>query len=416
MKPADLRGRRVALLGLGIDVEAAIPAIVEAEPGELFVLEEWTAAARDDLGPRFTAFTNLPEIDVAVRSPGFPLHRADVQERVRRGLETVTPLGLWLSERGGARPTIAITGTKGKSTTSLLTATALAQLEIVAHVLGNIGVPPWTVAPDTTDTVVLEISSFQAADLPCAAPYSALTSIGDDHADWHGSTLQYLADKARVFLAPTCGAERWCGVLDDVDLPEPFTAVEFQKISAPAGTVRVRNAKLAAATALTVAGRFDEAALDNLTAVLLDRYPELPGRFHRIANVDDVEYVDDTLASNPLGVVASLGEVQTQPLTLVLGGATRGAAFDDVYRALAERNQPTVVLTLDDAHALRDAVAATGATVETVHDIEQAVARAHACTRAGGVVLFSPGMPTPDGQGRWHARSSRFCAAVDALR
>ena len=197
MKPADLRGRRVALLGLGIDVEAAIPAILEAEPGELFVLEEWTAAARDDLGPRFTAFTNLPEIDVAVRSPGFPLHRADVQERVRRGLETVTPLGLWLSERGGARPTIAITGTKGKSTTSLLTATALAQLEIVAHVLGNIGVPPWTVAPDTTDTVVLEISSFQAADLPCAAPYSALTSIGDDHADWHGSTLQYLADKAR---------------------------------------------------------------------------------------------------------------------------------------------------------------------------------------------------------------------------
>src|SRR5262245_57733459 len=134
MKPSDLRGRRVALLGLGIDVEAAIPAIVAAEPSELFTLEE-----RSDAGAQFTAFADLPDIDIAVRSPGFPLYRADVQQRVARGMRTVTPLGLWLSERG-ARRTVAITGTKGKSTTALLTATALGRLDIDAQVLGNIGI------------------------------------------------------------------------------------------------------------------------------------------------------------------------------------------------------------------------------------------------------------------------------------
>jgi len=423
VRRTDLKGRVVALLGLGVDMTATLDAIVESEPGELVAVDVDGERARRLLAeaglgevPVFEAVDGLPPADVAVRSPGFPLFSAALQDRVGGGMETVTPLGLWLAERGD-RPTVALTGTKGKSTVSVLTTLALEHLGQSAVTVGNIGIGPWTLLPSAAETVVIEVSSYQAADLGCTPSIAALTSIGEDHLDWHGSVGRYHRDKARVFTAPGLGGRRWAGVLADVALPPAFAAIDFCRVPVPdGGGLRARNAHLAAATALAVGHEtVDPARVESVAAALLAAYPELPGRFRLVATVDSVRYIDDALASNPLGLAASIGEVGPEPLTVIVGGATRGATLEPVLVALAGRTGPTTVVCIDDAVALEGQFAIVGARTYRSADLEAAVRTAAGITPPGGVVLFSPAMPTPPAEGNWSRRSARFQAEVERL-
>ena len=422
VRRADLKGRTVALLGLGVDMSATLDAVVTSEPGELFAVDVDADRARRLLAEAglgdvavFETVGWMPPADVAVRSPGFPLYSADLQDRVTRGMETVTPLGLWLAERGTG-PTVALTGTKGKSTVSVLTTLALEHLGQSAVTVGNIGIGPWTLLPSAAETVVIEVSSYQAADLGCTPSVAALTSIGEDHTDWHGSVDRYHRDKARVFTAPAIGGRRWAGVLDDVVLPPTFDGIEFCRLAAPAGGIRARNAHLAAATALAVTHEVvDPAQVEDVAAVLLQAYPKLPGRFRLLGTVNSVAYVDDALASNPLGLAASIGEVGSEPLTVIVGGADRGASPEPVVAALARRAGPTTVICIDDAVAHEPQYAAVGAATHRSTDLEHAVRQAARITPDGGIVLFSPGMPTPPAEGNWSNRSARFQAEVDRL-
>jgi UDP-N-acetylmuramoylalanine--D-glutamate ligase len=330
-------------------------------------------------------------------------------------MHTVTPLGLWLSERGD-RPAVAVTGTKGKSSTSVLTQLALERLGRPAVVLGNIGVPPWSQPPATDTVPVLEISSYQAADLPVTAPVALLTALGEDHVSWHGSVGRYLADKARVFTAPTAAGRRWSGVPGDVALPAPLDAVSFTRIDVPSGDLRASNARLAAAAALAVSGGDVAGGTVDLAADLLGHYPDLPGRFSTVATIRGVDYIDDALASAPLGLAAALRTLGDRPVAAIVGGADRGAAIDPVLEAIAARRRPTLVLCVDDAASLAHRYRDAGAESDLASDLEAAVAMVATRMPPGSSVVFSPGMPTPTSQGSWSDRSARFRVAVELLR
>jgi UDP-N-acetylmuramoylalanine--D-glutamate ligase len=430
MRLADLRGQRVLVLGVGIDVAAALDVLVGAGPAELTVVDqapERAAAALDAAGHGGLAVVgdvdHAPDATIAVRSPGFSPYQAAVASRIAAGLRTTTPLGLWLVERGD-RPTVAITGTKGKSSTSVLTADALARLGRPAVVLGNFGTPPWAEDPASERTAVVEVSSYVATDLPVTAPVAALTATGEDHIGWHGSVERYLADKARVFTAPLpVPGPRWCGVPAGVELPPPFDSVGFTRVDVDHSDLRASNATVAAAAALAATDRWPggtppaDVPLADLVADLLAAYPDLPGRFSTVATVGPVAFVDDALASNPLGLAAGLRSLSGQPVAVIVGGADRGASFEPVLSAIAARQEPTTVVGIDDAPGgTADACRRAGAAVSTAVDLEAAVEVATAAVAAGGTVLFSPGMPTPPDQGSWADRSRRFRDAVERQR
>lgn len=432
MTAAELRGQRVLILGIGIDVAAALDAIIAAEPAEVVVVDQVPEAARAALTaaghaelPVVGTLDDAPPAALAVRSPGFSPYQPALAARLAAGLRTVTPLGLWMAARG-ARPCVAITGTKGKSSTSVLTAMALDRLGAAATVLGNIGTPPWHEDPATATVPVLEVSSYQAVDLPVTAPVAALTAIGEDHVSWHGSVAQYLADKARVFTAPLPpgAGDRWCAVPAHLARPAPFDEIDFAAVAVPPDDLRASNATVAAATALTAAGRIagtTSVDLAELVGELLADYPDLPGRFSTVATIGDLEFVDDALASNPLGLAAGLGAVAGRAVAVIVGGADRGASLGLVRTALTARTRPTLVVAIDDARMLAGELAVGEAEVVPAVDLEHAVALAAERLFAVGpvgpaTVLFSPGMPTPPDQGDWEDRSRRFRDAADAWR
>jgi UDP-N-acetylmuramoylalanine--D-glutamate ligase len=130
-------------------------------------------------------------------------------------------------------------------------------------------------------------------------------------------------------------------------------------------------------------------------------------------------FVDDALASNPFATVASVAAFPGRDLTVILGGADRGVDLGEFAGSLVVRRPaPHVVVLPPDPErmvaALRDAGsgASSSVPVQTAGDLEEAVAKAMAVTPAGGVVLFSPAAPTPDGEGGYRQRSRQFISAL----
>ena len=143
---------------------------------------------------------SLVEADLLVLSPGVPLEQPFVAEARTVGVPVIGEIELasrWLKGR-----VIAITGTKGKSTTTTLTGRMLEASGVRARVGGNIGVPLSEQVDDSTpDTVhVIEMSSFQLESTDLFHPWvAALLNFSPDHLDRHPSVEAYAAAKARVF-------------------------------------------------------------------------------------------------------------------------------------------------------------------------------------------------------------------------
>lgn len=430
MRLADLAGEGVVVLGLGRDMAPALRRLVHAKPRHLTVVDAGVATTRarlDDMGlgyiPVLGELELAPRAGIAVRSPGFPLYDPEVQRRTRTGMVTTTPMDLWLGERAGL-PSLALTGTKGKSSTAVLAGAALSRLGLEPRVLGNIGVSPWEAEPGTGQYPVLEMSSFVCADLHTGTTVAALTAIGEDHIDWHGSLDRYHRDKARLFrLLPPSGQRAWRGVLDDIVLPPAFDEVDMVRVPAPTGGVRERNCTMAAAVALQAAGQLaagpgqqiDREALWSLARELLDDYPRLPGRFATVAVAGGVEYIDDALASNPLGLSAAISSVADRDAVFIVGGRDRGADLRTVLMRLAARGARTHIVCIDDARHLAHDLVPYPHFADVAANLEDAVRVAGQLVGEGGAVVFSPAMPTPPDQGDWQTRSERFRAAVASM-
>src|ERR1700730_105649 len=98
--------------------------------------------------------------------------------------------------------TIAVTGTKGKSTTASLISHVLTRLGRRVALAGNIGIPVTDIAG--VDYAVIEVSSYQAADFDGICDLAVLTSLYPEHADWHLTIERYIRDKINLLIRSRC--------------------------------------------------------------------------------------------------------------------------------------------------------------------------------------------------------------------
>jgi UDP-N-acetylmuramoylalanine--D-glutamate ligase len=137
----------------------------------------------------------LNQVDVVVKSPGVSLYRDDIRSARNNGVQITSLLNLWFAEEP-AITTIAVTGTKGKSTTASLIAHILTRLGRRVALAGNIGVPVTEIG--NADHAVIEVSSYQAADFDGVCDLAVLTSLYPEHADWHLTVERYVRDKINL--------------------------------------------------------------------------------------------------------------------------------------------------------------------------------------------------------------------------
>ena len=435
MRLDELNNRRVVLLGLGTDVRAAVWAIDAAGPAELVVVDDGldpagsVSAGAGGGGPvEVVDVVGLAEAaawgEVFVRSPGFPRYQPSLLAALESGSSMTTPLDLWMGTYGTGPTVVGITGTKGKSTVTDLVGQLAGRAGIRVGVAGNLGVPVFDRGWDhAAPVVVLEVSSYQAADLHHVPDIAVVTSLAEDHLSWHGGLEQYVADKLRLVRNESGRAGR---VLVPVESGRAMAAlaslgVEAEVVAAPVGSEgpgslprhRLQNAALAAEVLHHIGG--PQLSADEVVDAART---SLPGRLDPCPGPQGVLCLDDALASNPSATAAGLAWVRSmdRPTVVLLGGADRGVDPSPLAREVAQwaDGRLLAVELPDSGHDLarRCGITSIGACAA----MDQAVRCAAASLSGDGVVIFSPGAPTPPGSGTWATRSNAFRSALAALR
>ena len=446
---SDLAGARVGVWGLGREGHANLrkltslgvaPVLVDDRP---LTEAEAEAEASRVLATGDGGLAALERCDVVVKTPGLSRYRPEVPQLEQRGIPVVGGLGLWLADAAEVdlRRVVCVTGTKGKSTTVSVIGHLLTGLGYRCLVGGNIGVVPYDPAEpggkDQNDFWAIEVSSYQATDLPCTPPVAAVTSLHPDHLDWHGGVEQYYRDKLSMCSQP--GAEltvangdsdllagradllgprvEWVSADDDpgADWMEPLGLL---------GRHNRRNALIA--RRCLVALGVPEASDDIRLKAAAQDYRHLPSRLAPVGTIRGVTFVDDSLSTNVLPTLAALDSLPGRRVALIVGGHDRGIDYAPLAAGVLTRTEPTVVLTLPDSgpriHAEIDRAnqatftpnAAFGGTTDCA-DLMEAVAAGFAWARPDGVVLLSPAAPSFGHFRDYRDRSDAFAHAMRAI-
>jgi UDP-N-acetylmuramoyl-L-alanine---L-glutamate ligase len=431
----DLRGKTVAVWGLGREGQANVRKLREIGVDPVLVDDQPADASVHPTGSGV-----LTEADVVVKTPGISRYRPEVAELTSRGIPVVGGLGLWLADAGAVdrAKVVAVTGTKGKSTTTSIIAHLLNGLGYRCAAGGNIGTVPYDPANATDvgpEYWVIEVSSYQATDLECSPPVVAVTSLHPDHLDWHGSVQRYYRDKLSVCTRPGADltvangdsdllrARRdllgprvdWVtAVAQDAQHGQDGEDARWAEPLALPGEHNRRNA-LIARHCLAALG-IPAAAQDDALRKAAAGYRNLPSRLATIGIIDGVRFVDDSLSTNVLPVLAALDAFPGERIALIAGGHDRGIDYAPLAEGLARRPAPTVVFTLPDSGPrIGAAVRAAGGEARDCADLGTAVDQGFGWARPAGVVLLSPAAPS-FGQFRDYAeRADAFARAMRAL-
>jgi UDP-N-acetylmuramoyl-L-alanine---L-glutamate ligase len=431
---SDLAGARAGVWGLGREGHASLRKLLAlgVEPVLVDDAPAGPVQGRPVLATSDGGVAALERCDVVVKTPGISRYRPDVARLTATGIPVVGALGLWLAE-ADLRRVLCVTGTKGKSTTSSVAGHLIAGLGQRCLVGGNIGVAPYDPAQDGDyDYWVVEVSSYQATDLPCSPPAVAVTALHPDHLDWHGGVDQYYRDKLSACSQP--GAEltvangdsdvlrehaallgprvEWVGECDEpgADWMEP--------LGLP-GWHNRRNALIArrGLVALGVPGADDDARLRAAAA----GYRPLPSRLTTVGVAGGVTFVDDSLSTNVLSTLAALDAFPGRRIALIVGGHDRGIDYAPLAAGLLARDAPTYVLTLPDSGPrIRAAIQAAAPPasfggVTGCADLDAAVTEAFGWAQPDGVVLLSPAAPSFGRFRDYRDRGEAFARAVSAL-
>jgi UDP-N-acetylmuramoyl-L-alanine---L-glutamate ligase len=438
MRVCDLDGRRVGLWGAGREAAATFRAL--GAPASVVVA---TDAPVDDAGRSGfpgAAFVDGPEAwralaaeaDVVVRSPGISRYREDVVALAATDVVLTTATNLWFAEHGD-ECVIGVTGTKGKSTTASLIAALTTAAGARTELAGNIGRALLDVlTPEVKpDVWVVELSSYQLADLEHSPCVAVVINLFREHLDWHGSEERYVADKLnllahdpwtvvlngrdpRLVDAAPEGAERVLfGVDGGFDVSSDGTLVV--RDGAPIVDLR-RTALLGAHNALNAAAALSAAEvagwLPEDPQAALAGFAPLPHRLQTVAEEGGLRFVDDSISTTPESAVAALQALAGQPVALLVGGQDRGQDFTPLALAIADHGAVRLVIGLPDNGARALTAIAGAAPTQMAADLDTAVTAARAALDGAGVVLLSPAAPSYGRFRDFTVRGARFREAA----
>lgn len=387
---------------------------------------------------RLDSFTRA---DLIVTSPGVPPEIPELVAARGAGVPVIGELELasrWLRGR-----IVAITGTKGKSTTTTLVGRMLAAAGKRVLVGGNIGVPlSAQVDASTDDTLhVVEASSFQLEATDAFHPWvSALLNFSPDHLDRHPDEAAYAAAKARIFANQT--PDDWAVV--NADSPAamaiasatrarlvPFSAERTLDagVSVDKGVVWHRSSEgavpLVPLSAVALRGRHmlgnvvAASAISRLAgatpAVMtgaLEGFAGLEHVMEPVATIGGVRFVNDSKATNVDAAGRSIESFDR--VVAIVGGRYKGGRFEDLRGPLAAHGRAVVAIG-EAAAQVAEAVAGV-VPVERARTFGDAVRRAAALAAPDGVVLLAPACSSFDMFESYEARGRAFKEEVARLQ
>ncbi len=465
-RASDWSKVRAVVAGIGVAGFACADALAQLGAEVVLIDANDTPAMREraeildvigvDVRLGFTA--ELPECDVLVVSPGLPPSHATIEQAFARGVPVWGELELaWrLRPIESPAPWLVITGTNGKTTTTLMLESILRAAGLRTCSAGNIGMSlVGVVMHDELDVIAIEVGAPQLPFVTTMSPFaSCCLNIADDHIDHFGSLDTYIAAKARIYERTEVAAvynaedERTRSMVERADVIEGCRAIGFtlgapglsmlgivenllvdrafvsdrattaQELATiddinPPAPHNVANA-LAAAALARAFGVSPAAVRDGLRAFVPAAH-----RIAQVATVDGVVFVDDSKATNAHAALTSLKAYPS--VVWIAGGMAKGQDFDDLVIEVGERLRGVVLLGVDRARIIgsleRHAPEVRTRMIDTDDSsaMAEAVAAAMSLAESGDTVLLAPGCASWDMFRDYGHRGDEFAAAVERL-
>jgi UDP-N-acetylmuramoylalanine--D-glutamate ligase len=459
LRKSEFADKRIAVVGIARTGLAAAPVLkrlgARVTLSDSLSAEELAGRYREaqalgvDLRAGVAPESVVGDADILVPSPGIKPGSPIIQQALERGIPILSEIEV--AYRVAEAPILAVTGTNGKTTTTILLGEMMRAAGKKTFVAGNVAADdiklPLIAAAgeaESEDVIVAEISSFQLMWVEKFRPrVGVLTNITPDHMNWHQNFQEYVNAKGRLFaqqrtedvaivnrvnaparaigervrsrlfwfdrghcmgddsacvrggriLARWGGAEYDMGPVEDFKLP---------------GRHNLENA-LAAAGAAIAFGIDSEAVRDALR--------EFRGVVHRmelVAEVGGVQFINNSMCTNVDAAVRSL-EAMSRPTVVIAGGASKNTNFEQMGAAIALYAKGLVLIG-EAADAIEDAARSAGFDrITRAGSLEDAVRKAAGLVDTGEAVMLSPGCASFDMFSDFQARGDAFRQAVRAL-
>ncbi len=446
---SELHNKNIVVWGLGQEGTAVLEFLRKHHIGKnLYVYNDSEVEKNEvfaDLeffsGADFTKLLTMT--DVIIKSPGVSIYRKEIKLAQEKGIAITSSSDLFLSEMRKNHPsciTIGVTGSKGKSTTSSMLYHALKNMGYDAVLGGNIGAALISLIDELHDYVVMELSSYQCSDLSVSPQIVLFTNLFPEHIDWHGSHEAYYQDKVHLIAHQQQGDV--CFVNENCEKLKKYCAEyskDFLYYNRPNGFARLDNVlccnrhPVLHIEELQLQGYHN---LDNLAGVLsvldylkldtlkaietIKTFEPLPHRLQKVAKIENVEFVNDSISTAPETAMAAMGAFAC-PLALILGGYDRDQDYNELAEMINKNHKVKTVATVFQtgpriAQTLKKHLTRKIKLIEET-DFTQAVEDAFASLKEaeGGLVLFSPAAPSYDSYKSFVARGNHFIKIVKEL-
>ena len=440
-----LRGKQVAVLGLGVSNRPLVRLLLEFGcqvtgcdktpreklDEEVLALEQ--AGCRLQVGE---GYLENVEADVVFRTPGMHPGNPAIEALRRRGAEITSEMEVFFEV--APCHLIAVTGSDGKTTTTTLIAEMLKAEGKTVWLGGNIGTPllPLCREMKQDDYAVVELSSFQLMDMKRSPQRAVVTNLAPNHLDVHKDMEEYVQAKKNIFRFQRPGDLL---VLNgDNEITASFAGAGqthfFSRkgrtncVWEENGAIYRRGEKILETADILIPGTHNVenymaaiAAVDGLVSddTIRQVARNFGGVEHRIELVrikDGVKFYNDSIASSPSRTIAGLRSF-TQKVILIAGGYDKHIPYDVLGPEICTHVRK-LFLCGATAGKIRAAVEQTGMEqpeITDCGDFENAVRSAAAAARAGDIVLMSPASASFDQFKNFMVRGECFKKIVKEL-
>ena len=404
----DLRNKRVTVMGLGVHGGGLGVARFLAQHGAHVTVTDLRST--DQLRSSIEAlqdfdityilgqhrdqdFTNT---DMVVRNPGVPRESRYLQ--LAQAAAVPIEMEMTLFFRLCPAPIIGITGTKGKTTTTMLTGTILREWRADTVIAGNLRISALEQLPLITPStpVVLELSSWQLEGLgeaQLSPAFACVTSFSPDHMDRYASLEAYAEAKQHIYLHQQADQLVLLPALSEFDGWAARAPGRVQRFAPQAaqewphpGLRGPHNTWNVAAAGLLAQARGAPAAQ---IATVIAAFKGVEHRMEWVRDVNGIQFINDTAATTPTAAAAAVASYAT-PIILIAGGANKNLAWEPLIAAIKHQPQLRGIILLEGT-ATAELKQALRLAANPYTSFEAAIQAAYMLAEPGDTVLLAPG-------------------------